>query len=271
MSLSWPSQRKTPKRHAYLARTALLLTFGLSASAEAGQPIFSEMPRWSNGWGVQVIPEYRQTTLDGTNVEPQQYASALVNIDGVYTWKRWIRATLKVPVFVNPSSLSKGILSNLDSVTLALPLKKYFNLDGRTGSWTFAPQLKTPSQHPQGTNLYAKHGWNLSYDTETYRYHYGVYATVWGTFENLKAEGELEAFIGMNVHGFNSSGHIKFHATVFAKEALKLTGYRTGPTFYWRLTDTWHTQMQWRYLRHTKPNGDTRSETRTQLGIAVVF
>ena len=75
----------------------------------------------------------------------------------------------------------------------------------------------------------------------------------------------------MNVHGFNSSGHIKLHTTVFAKQALRLTGFRAGPTFYWRLSDTWHMQAQWRYLHHDNPNGETLSETRTRLGFAVVF
>ncbi len=28
--------------------------------------------------------------------------------------------------------------------TLALPLKKYSNLDGRSGSWTLAPQVRVP-------------------------------------------------------------------------------------------------------------------------------
>ena len=38
---------------------SLLLGAAFSSVSRADQPIFNEMPRWDNGWGFQLIEEYR--------------------------------------------------------------------------------------------------------------------------------------------------------------------------------------------------------------------
>ena len=94
-----------------------------SGPALAEQPIFGEMPRWAGGWGVQTQHEARR---DGDQ------DSQWLHVDGVYTWARWIRVTAKVPFRLDEDP-------GLGTPTLALPLKRYFTLDGRSGSWTIAP------------------------------------------------------------------------------------------------------------------------------------
>ena len=71
----------------------------------ADQPIFNEMPRWNGGWGVQGIYEYRHNPdlLDGDSVVSSDLSESvhLFHLEGVYTWKRWIRLTAKVPYVIH--------------------------------------------------------------------------------------------------------------------------------------------------------------------------
>ena len=42
----------------FVCLTAVVVTV-LVATAQAEQPVFDEMPRWTGGWGYQVLQEYR--------------------------------------------------------------------------------------------------------------------------------------------------------------------------------------------------------------------
>ena len=70
---------------------AILLSSAFSKSAIAEQPIFDEMPRWSGGWGFQILQEYRMERefLDGTRTIGDELPEAIhiLHIQGVYTWK----------------------------------------------------------------------------------------------------------------------------------------------------------------------------------------
>jgi hypothetical protein len=143
----------------------ILAALFTSPLSHAGQPIFSEMPRWSNGWGVQAVQEFRhqqKILSDGTE---QATTSHILNLDGVYTWKRWIRVTAKVPMVLSALRDGEDRERGLGAVTVALPLKQYFNLDGRSGSWTFAPQVRTPSMVKTLWNRPMQHGWSFGRPT----------------------------------------------------------------------------------------------------------
>ena len=120
-----------------------LTILSVTLPAQAGQPIFSEMPRWSDGWGVQAIQEFRHQRKVFSDGDARISTSHILNIDGVYTWKRWIRLTAKFPSFSTPQEKARPG-AGPGPVTVALPLKQYFNLDGRSGSWTFTPQIRAP-------------------------------------------------------------------------------------------------------------------------------
>ena len=109
---------------ALLCFTALIS----AGSAHAGQPIFSEMPRWSDGWGVQAIQEFRHQRKVFSNGDERISTSHILNIDGVYTWKRWIRLTAKVPLVLNATREGEAPQRGFGPATIALPLKQYFNL-----------------------------------------------------------------------------------------------------------------------------------------------
>ena len=132
-----------PLRNSFL----IFLCCSVFASlSRQGKPVFSEnapMVRWLGCAGSPRIP-VRNVLYDGqqnlgSNLDRSAY---LLHVEGVYTWHRSIRLTLKVPVMLDAErrvlSASGETVehrkSGLGDPTIALPLKKYFNLDGRSGS-----------------------------------------------------------------------------------------------------------------------------------------
>ena len=231
-----------------LALAASLLL--VPATGSADQPIFGEMPRWAGGWGVQTRHEARR---DGDQ------DSQWMHVDGVYTWERWIRVTAKVPFRVD-SDVGIG------TPTLALPLKKYFNLDGRSGSWTLAPHWFVPMAKPVLNARPEQLKLSLGYETEAYKTHVGASVGFVKRVDGLFAT-HMHAAIGTNVHSKTSSGHIKIKARVRVRED---GGYsaRIGPTIYWRFSDRWHGQIVYKHSVMSKgyiPRYSLRS------GVAVVF
>ena len=251
----------------------------------AEQPVFDEMPRWKGGWGVQVLQEYRLKPLSQENVGPFSSTPEeihLTHIQGVYTWDKSIRITGKLPIVLHavrgqPDSANqvrKQKEQGIDDLTLALPLKRYFNLDGRSGSWTLAPQLRVPLGNRDDYNVH-KHLWgnglSLGYETETHRWLAGVGATTWHYWNQHPIELDLEFHVGVNVFVFGTSGHIKW------KNDLRFDtdgylAYRGGPTLYWRIDDTWHGQIQWKHMffERKTPHPFQRGDS-FRLGLAAIF
>ncbi|MAE29978.1 MAG: hypothetical protein CMO43_00005, partial [Verrucomicrobiales bacterium] len=122
----------------------------------ADEPIMNMMPRWDNGWGLQLIDEYRHEDdlLLGSRTAYSGFTEDvhILHFQGVYTWDRSVRLTYKIPYVLNARrEMPDGVGgkrvehdNGIGDATLALPLKKYFNLDGRSGSWTFKPMLRVP-------------------------------------------------------------------------------------------------------------------------------
>ena len=79
----------------------LLLLIGFATPAQAEQPIFSEMPRWSGGWGVQVLQEYRheKALYDGKqNLGSDLNRSAyLLHVEGVKRTSEGLGLTKSTP------------------------------------------------------------------------------------------------------------------------------------------------------------------------------
>jgi hypothetical protein len=111
----------------------LLVCLPLS-SVQAEQPIFDEMPRWSGGWGIQMLQEYRmkRELLDGVHSlgDGLEEHAHILHLQGVYTWHRSIRLTAKLPVVIHAERSRLGpdgaLFTQEDSgvgdLTLALPL-----------------------------------------------------------------------------------------------------------------------------------------------------
>lgn len=266
----------------------LLLLIGFATPAQAEQPIFSEMPRWSGGWGVQVLQEYRheKALYDGKqNLGSELNRSAyLLHLEGVYTWHRSIRLTLKVPVMLDAQrrvlSASGETVnyrkSGLGDPTIALPLKKYFNLDGRSGSWTLAPQLRIPgaSRSSDPIGIYFREfapGISVGYETETYNY---IFRTGLSSFLFIGDTPSLSYFnvtMGLNFSFGSRNGHFKLHQQLKYWDGVELT-YTMGPIVYLRWTDLVHFQLKSTHDVYEKRMGKTHGKAHTvRLGVGLVF
>ena len=267
---------------------ALITLLGLAAIgvARADQPIMNMMPRWNGGWGFQFIEEYRYKSdllLGDEKVGPGLSEEVhILNIEGVYTWERWIRLTAKLPYILHaerevPDGLGgvdKQTDSGLGDLTLALPLKKYFNLDGRSGSWTFAPQLRVPlagdDDYEIGDGEWGA-GLALGVETETADWFIGTgcHAWVFDASEPFEVGASLD--FGKNIFAFGSSGQFTWE-TDFKWEDDGSSIIKSGPALYWKFSDTVHGRIEWKHdfydhrgvMDHG--NGDT-----LKIGLGFVF
>jgi len=221
-----------------------------SMPVSAEQPVFGEMPRWAGGWGVQAQHEARRN-----GDEDSQW----LHVDGVYTWERWIRVTAKVPFRLDDNP-------GLGTPTLALPLKRYFNLDGRSGSWTIAPQWFVPIATSSANARMEQMKLSVGYETEAYRTHIATSAGILRRTDGLW-EGHLHVGTGINLHSKTSSGHIKLKARLRLRSD---GGYsaRIGPTVYWRFSDRWHGQLAY---KHSVLSDGYLPRYSLRSGLAIVF
>jgi hypothetical protein len=265
---------------------ALLLTLLCPTFLVADEPVFNEMPRWSEGWGVQVIQEQRRKRnllIGKRRLAPNmsEYAS-ITHIEGVYTWDKSIRLTAKLS-YVNDARRelldAKGRKfvqhdEGIGDLTLGLPLKKYFNLDGRSGAWSLTPQLIVPLDDKDDYELY-NHEWGFGlstgYATETHRYLFSTGVGVWhfAGHEPFQANANLD--LGLNIQAFGSSGHIKWEND-FVLEDDGTRTLTTGVGFYWMFTDLVHAKVTWKHdLYDYRGTIDHGNGDALLIGFAIVY
>ena len=245
----------------FLKRVAMFLVFlGWIPTARAGQPVFDEMPRWDDGWGFQVVQHYRYRKgliVGSENTDPElSERAAVLHIDGVYTWDRSIRLVGELPVVlyaVETRRDSSGEVYEETEVgfgdgTVGLPLKRYYNLDGRSGSWTLAPKLRIPLGAKDDYSVYWREwgaGLAAGVETETYRFHGNLSFTGWHYFDQRPDHFQANIGTGVNIHALGSSGHFKVKSFL-DYEGDGSTRIQAGTILYWRFTDLVHGQMTWK-------------------------
>ena len=251
------------------------------------QPIFDEMPRWSGGWGVQLMQEYLTRDKRGEDNRANAFSSEeqihLTHVQGVYTWDKSIRATLKIPVVVFAEKVletnSAGERTRLQDQglgdpTLALPLKSYFNLDGRSGSWTLTPQVRIPAGKQKEYTVFSRNwatGLSGSYATETSLFYLMTGTGAWYELSDSPLRGNTYFHFGVNYQVGEMNGHVIFKQYVFYSEN-ESTRYALGPTVYLRVVDAFHVQAQTRHDVYSWNGGSTeRQDHSFRLGIAVVY
>ena len=265
---------------------ALILNVIFVSEVLSDQPIFNEMPRWDNGWGFQFVEEYRHESdlMSGDNIIAEGFSEDvhILHVEGVYTWDKSIRMTVKLPVVLDAKrELQDGVGgeitqrdNGIGDATLALPLKRYFNLDGRSGSWTFAPQVRIPLSGDDEYEVYDNvwgGGVSLGYETETYNYIFAVGLSSWSfeSGEPYQASGHLD--LGANFRLFKTNGHIKWE-TDFIFEDDGTEKLYIGPHVYLRLTDTVHAQLMYKNEVHSRRNAlDHGNGDIVRLGFGFVF
>lgn len=262
----------------------LLCLTGLGSRGE--QPIFSEMPRWDNGWGFQLIQEYRneRNLLLGDTVVGPGFSEDihLLHLEGVYTWDKSVRVTFKLPYVVDARremlAIGGGKFVQHDEgvgdPTVAVPLKRYFNLDGRSGSWTLAPQIRIPLADDDAYAVF-DHQWgnglSVGYETETYRFKFGAGATGWVFYGEDAAELSGNVDVGCNLRAFGSNGHFKW-ANRFHYEDDGAFTISVGPVLYWRFTDTIHGQVDWLHdISDRQGQLDHGNGNAVRVGVGFVF
>ena len=202
----------------------------------AEQPVFVMMPRWANGWGVQAQHEYQSFDDE---------AGHLLHLEGVYTWRRWIRLTYKIPWVIAAESAGTQTQSGLGTPVLALPLKKYFNRDGASGAWSLTPQVFLPISSSEFGRKDHWAGLSLSYAKETYRT-----ATDLGFAGHLGAEGypfewHLHGGLGGKFYVSDTFWILRLRSDLRLNHEGEYS-LRVEPVVYARLSDRWHAQMSWK-------------------------
>ena len=262
------------------------ITLGLPSALLSDQPVFNEMPRWDHGWGVQLVQEMRRESdlMSGSEVIAEGYSEDvdILHLEGVYTWDKSIRMTAKLPFVMDASRElpdgNGGIITQQDEgigdVTLALPLKKYFNLDGRSGSWTLAPQVRVPLSGDDEYEVYDGAwgaGLSAGYETETYNYLFSTGMGAWsfGDGEPFRASAHMD--LGLNFRLFKTSGHVKWE-TDFIFEDDGHEKLLVGPHVYLRINDEFHAQVMYKKEVHARRNALDHGHGKIlKFGLAFVY
>jgi len=270
----------------FIACLGLLLSLVISANGFADQPVFNMMPRWDHGWGVQFVQETRreEDLLSGGDVVAKGFSEEvdILHLEGVYTWDKSIRMTAKLPFVMDAirefSDDEGGKITQEDEgigdATLALPLKKYFNLDGRSGSWTLAPQTRVPLSGNDEYEVYDGAwgaGLSAGYETETYNTLFAAGVEAWIFVDDEPFQASVFMDVGLNFRIFKTSGHVKWE-TDFVYEDDGLEKLLIGPHVYLRINDTIHTKVTYKEEVHSRRNTlDHGNGDILKFGVAFVY
>ncbi|MBO61623.1 MAG: hypothetical protein CMO63_06610 [Verrucomicrobiales bacterium] len=270
-----------------MARKAALLGVVLSSwVVSADEPIMNMMPRWDNGWGLQLIDEYRRESdlLLGDETAYSGFTEDvhLLHFQGVYTWDRSIRLTYKLPYVLSarremPDGLGGKYVerdNGIGDATLALPLKKYFNLDGRSGSWTLKPMLRVPLAGEDDYEIYDNKwggGLGLGYEFETHRLAFVSSASYWDFEGDKPSETGFSLDLGYKFYPLETNSQILWETDFLYKDNGTET-LLAGPAFYWNFNDTTHMRLEWKHDFHDRQGTlDHGNGDRFLLSLGIVF
>ena len=252
----------------------------------ADQPIMNMMPRWDGGYGFQVLAEqlHRSDLKQGDDVVARGFTEDVtqLHLQGVYTWDRSIRLTAKLPYVVDARREVLGPLGQkvvqrdegIGDLTVALPLKKYFNLSERSGSWTLAPQIRIPlgKENDEFEVWDGVWGGGLSfgYETETYDWFIATSAGFWIFEQPEPAEWSFSLDLGWNAR---EDMQILWESDLSWDDESKFF-LSAGPALYWRWNDKTHIRIEWKpdfVSRVTSSRPDHGNGDRFSAGIGFVF
>jgi hypothetical protein len=234
-----------------------LFVLGGLLPAEAHQPVMDMAPRWEGGYGFQVRHESRssETLKDGDSEVDNPFGRMRrVNTiwwEGIYTFKREVRVTAKLPWVDQSRTIVRGDRAVRQAGTgwgdliLGVPLKHYQNLETYTWNAALTPSLRIPTgstsdDFPVGDGSWDP-GLSLSYTREGKMY---FFSDLFYWFNTRGKRGIAEGDeLGLDVNaGFNA-----FHN--------KATN--TGTFFMWTL----HARYQDRGVDGEGISGGTRLST----------
>ena len=219
-----------------MKQQSFLLALGvcmlLTGSASAAQPVMNEAPRWAGGWGFQVRNLHRES--DALILKDKEIANPFgkkrrVNrtmLEGVYTWDRSKRITVKIPYIdqmrvteVNGRAVRQED-RGLGDIVVGTPLRKYTNYKEWTSNISFTPSIRIPSGETGGdypiSDGSTDVGISLSYGAESPKYLLGVGASYWINNEGKRGQKEgdeldIDIILGRNMfHNSKKSSAVSF-------------------------------------------------------------
>lgn len=143
-----------------------------SIDAYAHQPVMDMAPRWANGYGFQVrVEHYGSDELKkgSTEIPNPGGAERYVNtvwLEGVYTFNRTVRTTIKIPYVDQTRTIPIGggvrqTNTGIGDVVIGLPLRKYKNKGSTTQNWGITPSLRIPTGDDSGAFPISDGSWDI--------------------------------------------------------------------------------------------------------------
>tara|TARA_B100001769_G_scaffold260500_1_gene241175 strand:- start:179 stop:955 length:777 start_codon:yes stop_codon:yes gene_type:complete len=247
---------------------------------KADQPVMNMMPRWDGGFGWQILYETVERSKlmqGGLLIDPNKSEEIdLIHLQGVYTWDRSIRMTIKIPYVL------EAVRENLDGSTerynglgdikVAVPLKKYFNLDGRTGSWAIAPQAVIPTGDFDQYDFHSREwgsGVSVGYETETYDWFFASGASYW-IYEKEPDHIAINLDLGVNL--YDSMQILLENDYHYENDGARRLS--VGPSIYFRQNLLTHWRVEFKkdyFVSAGKTQLDHVDETKISLGVGFVY
>jgi len=208
------------------AVTVFLMLVGLIPYGEvlAHQPVMDMAPRWQKGYGGQVRVEarYSDKVLSGDNKAENPFGRdrrvQKTWVEGVYTLRREVRLTFKLPfVYQTRTAVKNGIVvkqkgSGVGDLILGVPLKYYNNFKGGTYNIGFTPSVRLPTgitsgDFPPGDGS-TDVGFSLSYSLETAKFYHFYDLFYWVNNDGISGidQGDELGFDGnIGIHPFHNN------------------------------------------------------------------
>jgi hypothetical protein len=203
---------------------ALLLATGFPIASQAHQPVMDMAPRWQGGWGFQVRNEHRSSNAlyrGDKRIENTEGKKRTVNttwLEGVYTFKREVRLTAKIPwvehnrTFAQGGSHKTQTGSGLGDAIFGLQLKRYFNRAERTANFGITPSIRVPSgssnaDYPVGDGSWDV-GLSTSFSTEVFQFYQFYDLFYWHNSKgerNINRGDEVGLDVNIGVHPFHDN------------------------------------------------------------------
>jgi len=255
-------------------------------------------PRWAEGYGFQVRAErygsdqLKHGSSDVANLDGADRYVDTLWLEGVYTFKPAIRATVKIP-YVDQERSRQGVTqrnSGLGDVIVGLPLKRYRNQGSVTQNWGITPSIRMPTGDDSGDFPISDGSWDvglsLSYAWENPLIYqlYDLYYWKEGSGSNGMQSGDswgLDVNVGLHPwHSNETDSGVFLLWDVSARHEDAPNGrnlttaaggnrVQTGPVFIYYL-DNFMVRGEYKFLayEHVDGTGLSRGE---QYSMAVGF
>ena len=153
---------RSPGKHRAVVFFSLLTITGFGTPVWAHQPVMDMAPRWEGGYGFQVRQESRfsDTLLDGdsevANPSGRKRKVSKTWFEGVYTFKREVRASFKLPYVEQSRTVVQSGMpvrqeaSGVGDLVLGVLLKRYENRAAETSNIAITPSIRLPTGSTKG-------------------------------------------------------------------------------------------------------------------------